>query len=151
MLKCVLQYFDPFYPSGSFMSLYISNTIGYTSLHSDSTVIPLTYHIRVPSLDLYVHLITLYISVHCFVPHTHILHPSCNIDTDDHLLFIKPPSSKLHKCLGKVISLFSLFSCIRLLYLSWINFLSWFTIYGFGTTRPCCCSFTTLSSLIPLQ
>ena len=35
--------------------------------------------------------------------HNELLHPSCNIDTDAHLLFTKALRSELQECLGKVL------------------------------------------------
>ena len=63
-LKCLIQYFDTFCLklSENFNSFHFSHTINYTSLHSNITDFPLTYHIRVSCLELYVHRITFSIS-----------------------------------------------------------------------------------------
>ena len=67
--------------SKTFISLHIGNNISYTSPDAYSTTCPLTYHIRVPSIELYVHFITLYISGQLFVTGNDILRCRCNIDT----------------------------------------------------------------------
>ena len=92
------------------MSWHISYTIGYTSLHSDSTTLPFTHHIRWTSLELYVHRIKSSVSGHCFVLHNELLWPSFNIGTDSQILFTKSLytlSSMLQEFLGKVFFLFS--------------------------------------------
>ena len=87
----------------SFSSFHFSHTISYTSLHFNITKFPLTYSIRVSSLELYVHHITFSIIGQCCVPHNHLLYCNCNIDTSSHLLFTKALSSKFQECFGKVI------------------------------------------------
>ena len=105
MLKCVLQYFDTFCwkLSDVFNSFNFSHTVSYTSLKPNITNFPLTHHIRVSSIELYVHCITLFISGKYFVPHNQILHYSCNIGRAFHLPFTKSPNSEFQECFGKVL------------------------------------------------
>ena len=107
MLKCVLQYFDTFLfgTFWEFNSFHFSHYISYSSLHYNVTNIPLTLHMRVSSLKLYVYCITLYLSGQCFVPHNHILHRRCNIGTTAHLLLTKYPSYEFLEWFGKLINL----------------------------------------------
>ena len=83
ILNCVLQYLSLFWLKtyDNFIPLNIRDTIGHTSLQPNNTNPPLTYHIRVPSLELYLHRITFYIFCHWFVPQNEILHCRCNIGT----------------------------------------------------------------------
>ena len=105
MLKCVLQYFDTFCfkLSENFNSFHIRDIISDTALYSNSTDLPLTYHIRVPRIDFYVHRITSYVSGQWFDPHNELLRCSCYIGTDAHLLFTKAPISEFQDCLGKLL------------------------------------------------
>ena len=48
--------------SENFNSFHFSHTICYTSLHSNITDLPLTYHIRESSLEFYVQLFSFYVS-----------------------------------------------------------------------------------------
>ena len=78
------------------------------------------------SLELYVHLITFYISGKCFVPHNQLLHCSCNIGTAAHLLFTKSLSSEFQEWFDKVLYPLEFFSgsygCYT--YLEWMVFLT---------------------------
>ena len=105
MLKCVLQYFDTFClkSSENFNWFHFSHTIRYTSLHFNITNLPLTYHIRVSSIEFYGHRITLSISGKCFVPHNQIILCSFNIGTASHLLSPKSPRSDLQEWFDKVL------------------------------------------------
>ena len=105
MLKFVQQYFDTFLfeTLWEFNSFQFNYTISYTYLKSNITYLPLTYHIRMSSLEFYVHHTTFSISGKCFVPHNQILCCRCNIGTNSHLLFTTSPSSKFQECFGKVI------------------------------------------------
>ena len=90
--------------SENFNSFYFIHTIiSNTYLHSNITDFPLTYHIRVSSIEFYVHRITLFISWKCFMPHNQLLHWICNISTDYHLLFTKLLSSEFQECFGKLL------------------------------------------------
>ena len=153
ILKCVLQYFEPFCfkPIENFISLHISDNIGYTFLDFNITDSPLTYHTRGGSIELYLHCMTFSVRSQCFVPHNDLLLPICNIVTATHLLFTKYLSSEFHECLAKEFFLFNLFISIQLLYLSGMNGLTSFTTSVFGTEIPRCCCFTTLYSFSPLQ
>ena len=120
-------------------------------LHSNIITFPITHHVRVPSLELYVHRITFSVSGHCFVPHNELLLCSFNIGTATHLHFTKPPISDFQEYLGKLIFPLEFIQFHLILYLSGINGLDGFTLSGFGTVRPHCFRFATLCSLIPIQ
>ena len=110
------------------MPQHISDTIGYTSLHSDSTTFPLNYHIRGNSLEFYVHRITFYVSCQCFVPQNYLLHPNCNIGTYAHLLLTKSPSSELQEFLGKLIFPIEFLQYHLIVILVWNEWFCWLHI-----------------------
>ena len=105
----------------------------------------------VPIIELYLHHTTFFVSGKFFVTHNEILQPIRNINTYAHLLSTKALRYELQEFIGKVIFLLILFSSIQLLYVTGMNGLDGFTLSGFETTRPCCCRFATLFSLITLH
>ena len=127
MLKCVLKYFETFCLKNSenFNSFQFIHTISYTSLHSNITNLLLTYHIRVSSIELYVHLITFSISGQCFISRNQLLHCSCNIGTDAHLLFTKGPSSEFQEFFGKVLYPLDFLQVHMVVMLIWNEWFGW--------------------------
>ena len=127
MLKCVLQYFDTFLfeTFWEFNSFHFIHTICYTSLHSNITNFPLNYHIRMSSLEFYVHHTTFSISGKCFVPHNQILYCRCNIGTNSHLLFTTSPSSEFQECFGKVIYPLQFLQFHTIVILIWDELFGW--------------------------
>ena len=111
--------------SDNFNSFHFSHTISYTSLYSNITNLPLTYHIRVYSLELYVHSITFSISGQCFVTHNHLLHCICNNDTADHLLFTKSPISEFQDCFGIVLYALDFFQFNPIFIPIWNELFGW--------------------------
>ena len=111
--------------SENFNSFNFSHTISYTSLHSNITNFLLTYHIRVSSLELYVHLITLSISVQCFVPHKQLLFCSCNIGTATNLLFTKALSSEFQELFCKVLCPIKFLQVYTIVILIWNEWFGW--------------------------
>ena len=81
----------------------IIKTISYTSLHFNRTYSPLTYHISVSSLELYLHNIIFSVSLHLFVPRNYLIYRSYNIGAAAHRLLIKSLGSEFLDCLIKVI------------------------------------------------
>ena len=88
--------------SENFNSFHISNIVSFTSLQSSSTSLPITYHIRVLSLEFYVHCINFSINGKFFVPQNQLLRYSCNIVTSAHLLFSKALINQFRECVGKL-------------------------------------------------
>ena len=64
---------------------------------------------------------------------------------------LKPQYWSYSSSLVKYYFLLSFFSSVLFLYLSGTNGMAGYTLSGFGTAKLCCCRFSTLSSLIPLQ
>ena len=127
MLKCVLQYLTLFCLklSGVFNSFHFSHNISYTSLHYNITNFPLTYHIGVPILGLYVQHITFSIIGQSFVPHNQLIRFSCNIGTADHLLFTKSPSSEFQECFRKVLYPLEFIQFHTIVILIWNELFGW--------------------------
>ena len=135
MLKYALQYFDTFCLklSDNFNQFQFIHTISYTYLHSNITDFPLAYHIRVSSLELYVHRITFSISWQCFVPHNQLLLWSCNIGTAAHLLFTKYPSPDFQEWFGKILyplKFLHLHPIFILIYSEWFGWLNTIWIWN---------------------
>ena len=127
MLKCVLQYFETFCLklSENFNSFHFSHAISNTSLHSNITDFPLTYHISWSSTELYVHCITLFISGQCFVPHNQLLHCNCNIGTDAHLFFTKYLRSEFQEWFGKLLYPLEFLQFHMIAILIWNEWFGW--------------------------
>ena len=97
----------------------------YTSLHSNITNFLLNYHIRVSSIELYVHRVIFYISGQCFVPHNRLIYCKFNIGTAYHLLFIKSPSSEFMECFGKVLYPLKFLQLYPIIIRIWIKWFGW--------------------------
>ena len=123
---CTTVFLNLFFKlSENFNSFHFSHIISYTSLHSSITKLSLTYYIRVSSIELYVHHITLSISGQCFVPHNQLIHCRCNIGTAAHLLFNKSPRSDFQECIDKVLYPFEFLQLHLIVILIWNELFGW--------------------------
>ena len=127
MLKFVIQYFETFclkFPK-NFNSFNFSHTISYTSLHSNITDLPLTYHIRVSSLESYGHHTNFSMSGQCFVTHNQLLLWSCNIGTAACFLFNKAPISEFQEFFGKLLYPLEFLQFHPIVILIWNEWFGW--------------------------
>ena len=77
------------------------------------------------SIELYAQCILLSVIGQFFVPHNEILHPSCIIDTDAHLLFTKALISKLQEFLGKLLFPLDFLQFYPIVILVWNEWFGW--------------------------